>query len=322
MLLEKYKPKAISGMIANRLQASELKRAVSMWKRGSAVVLSGPPGCGKTLSVELIARELGFEFVTGTVEELLASSTQSSIWSRGKILIGDLDTEFSAGDATKLIEESRWPVIFVTIDVYQRSLIELRKDSRIEIIQFQKVGAAELAGFLGRICAAESIVANERALYELAMRSDGDARWALIALESLASVELGALQNVDKDRVEKIFDTLDAIFQRRYADEIEPSLIAWVVENLPDRYSGAELAHAYRCLADSDRFGRSGMDKYSQEVFKLLPVSRMRAQYRPPQRVNGGFTVPACVHCSAKKSKAYSQVLSSINKSGCKAECD
>lgn len=285
MFLEKYKPKTISGMIGNRLQADELKRLISAWKRGYAIVLSGPPGCGKTLAVELAAAEIGFEVVSGAYDELLAASAQSSMWSRGKVLVANLDVDISTGDVLKLTEHSTWPVMLETTDIYQRNLVELRKDTRMRIIQFQKAGAVELSGFLKKVCAEERIDRNERALYELARLSDCDVRFALIALESLNAVDSASLREIDKDRVERIFEMLDAIFQRRSTNVDIDSLHAWILENIPERYSGKELEQAYHCAAAASRFQRRGLGKYSEQLMQLLPQARISAQYRPPRWV-------------------------------------
>ena len=312
MFLEKYKPQAISGMIANRMAAVELKRAVADWRRGSAIVLSGPPGCGKTLAIEIVASEFGLEVAVGTADSLIAASKQSSIWSRGKMLVGDLDADVSPSEAFSLMKESSWPVVLVTTDIYQRSLAELRKDSRIRIITFQKAAPGDVAGLLKRACSAENIPCSERALYELALRSDGDVRWALVALESLKSADVNAVEELDRDRIERLFSVLDAVFQRRSSDFDMSETFAWVVENLPERYSGPDLARAYRCVASADRFLRVGMEQHAQEVMKLLPPSRISSQYRVPRWVNSS-SIAEGVHCSARKAKAYARVMKRIN---------
>jgi len=283
MFLEKYKPKTIAGMIGNRLQASEIKLIISAWKRGCALVLSGPPGCGKTLAIELATKEINSDTVTGNYEDLIAASGQANVWGRGKVLLANLDTELSPDNALKLAERSTWPVIFETTDIYQRNLFELRKNTKVKVIQFYKVGVIELAGLLKKICASERINCEERALYELARLSDCDVRFALTALESLSNVDAQSLQEIDKDRAERIFDMLDAVFQRRASAVDIEGIHAWILENLPDRYSGDELARAYNCAAAASRFQRRGMQRYSEQLMQLLPRSRISAQYRPPR---------------------------------------
>lgn len=309
MLLEKYRPKTVSGMVANRLPALELRRSISAWKRGCAIVLSGPPGCGKTLAIHLVAAEFGLEVVFGDADDLLAASRQSSILRRGKVLVGDLDAGMSSNDAFRLIEESRWPVVLTTEDIYERSLVQLRKDRRIKVIAFQKAGTSELTAFLRRVCAAEGIPHSERALFELAHRSDGDIRWALIALESLKSVDMQSVENVDRDRIEKLFCMLDAVFQRRDGDVDISELWGWIVENIPERYAGAELAQAYRCMAAASRFQRFGLNRHAQEILRLLPQSGLRTPYKSPRWANGGAVAVEGAHCSLRKAAAYKQLI-------------
>lgn len=313
MFLEKYKPKTVSGMIGNRLQANDMKRAISGWKRGSAIVLSGPPGCGKTLAIELVANEAGFEVVGGVLDDLLAASVQRSMWSRGKVLVADLDADVSVGDASRLIENSAWPLVLTTSDIYQRHLIELRKAPSIKIIQFYKVGVAELAGFLKKVCASEEIDCDERALYELAQRSDGDVRWALLALESLERVDSEAVAELEKDKTERIFDRLDAIFRRRQvADADIDSLFPWIVENLAEHHGGERLAHAYRCIAVASRFRRLGLDRQAQAAIALLPQSYASVKYMWPRWINSSETTVEGVHYSARKARPYLQLFRAI----------
>ena len=52
MLLEKCEPKTITDMIGNVAQSKEIKKWIQAWKKGSALLLYGPTGCGKSLSVK------------------------------------------------------------------------------------------------------------------------------------------------------------------------------------------------------------------------------------------------------------------------------
>jgi hypothetical protein len=256
---------------------------------------------------------MGFEIVAGGADELLATCSQSSMWARGKILVSNLDVDVSASDALTLAKKSMWPVVLETSDIYQRNLLELRKDSHIRIIQFQKAGVAELAGLLKKVCVAEGITCGERALYELAYRSDGDVRWVLVALESLKALNSEVIQELGKGKVERIFDALDATFQRRQSDTDVNDLVAWIVENLPDRYSGGQLAEAYHCVAAANRFQKLNLERTSREMMKMLPASRVAGIYRPPQWV-GAASAAVGMHCSAKKAKLSLQLINKLQR--------
>ena len=62
---EKYRPKNLSEIIGNTKIINELKSWASSWgekmtKKG--VILSGPPGCGKTSAAIALANEMGLNY--------------------------------------------------------------------------------------------------------------------------------------------------------------------------------------------------------------------------------------------------------------------
>ena len=146
MLLEKHKPKNINAIIGNSKGAYEVLNFVKNWEqmyghaRGMSVssprfaVITGPSGCGKSLALELVAKELNAEFVEGSVEDVEKASKEQSLFARNKILAVDIDmpdTGYSNKEyleaLKRLSEKTRWPLIFVTNDIYQDDLWVLRK---------------------------------------------------------------------------------------------------------------------------------------------------------------------------------------------------
>ena len=72
---EKYRPKNLSEIIGNTKTITELKNWATSWggkmtKKG--IILSGPPGCGKTSAAIALANDMNWEII-----ELNASDARS-----------------------------------------------------------------------------------------------------------------------------------------------------------------------------------------------------------------------------------------------------
>ncbi len=72
---EKYRPESLSNLIGNTKTINDLKNWAKSWtnkttKKG--VILSGPPGCGKTSAAIGLANDMGWGVI-----ELNASDTRS-----------------------------------------------------------------------------------------------------------------------------------------------------------------------------------------------------------------------------------------------------
>ncbi|KAJ2735571.1 DNA replication factor C complex subunit Rfc1 [Coemansia sp. BCRC 34962] len=74
---EKYKPTKLKDLCGHKTSATDILKWLNIWARGSipetrAVLISGPPGIGKTTTAHLVAKLAGFD-----VLELNASETRS-----------------------------------------------------------------------------------------------------------------------------------------------------------------------------------------------------------------------------------------------------
>ena len=93
MFLDKYKPKMSKEVVGNYAQMNQIKEWLKVWKRGQALMVVGPTGCGKSVSTDIACREAGYEpyfFYAEdeiTAKALIEQSKQKSIFTAKKALV-------------------------------------------------------------------------------------------------------------------------------------------------------------------------------------------------------------------------------------------
>lgn len=177
-----------------------------------AVLLSGPPGVGKTTAAIALATELGFAPVevnasdarnksdsnvahgvggrlSNAVRELATNAALpgASGQTRGPLLIMDEVDGMSGGDRggvgelTSIIKAARVPVVCIVNDKWCQKLKPLRAVT-LEL-DFRKPDTAALAKRLAAVCAAEGLQAGDAALRAIAEGANCDVRAVLGQLQ-------------------------------------------------------------------------------------------------------------------------------------------
>ena len=281
-LVDKYKPSKLGEVLVSKEKIFDLKRFVLEKK---PVIINGPTGSGKTSLVYALAKDIGYDVFEinasdyrnkGNIDLIVKPSTlEGSLFGKGRIVLVD-DIEGLSGTKdrggiqalSKVMQESKWPIVITTSDVYNRKISVLRKKSGL--IELEPISSVEIFNILKKICDNENIIYDESALKELSRRAKGDIRAGINDLENLASknkeLSKESLENLDdRNKTEGIFSALNLIFKsseiKNVIDSIDKTdldldeAFLWIDENLPMQYlKSKDLYKGYDNLSKSDVF--------------------------------------------------------------------
>jgi len=285
----KHKPKMLNEVVGNEEAIEKLVSWVKSWNKGipkrRAVFLYGPPGIGKTVSVEALANDLNMELVEKNASDYrteeavqrfagLASQYGTLFGKKRLILFDELDgitgkeDRGGVGAITSIVKTAQCPIILIANNAYDPRLATLR--FYCLLIEFKKPPSGEVMKHLSRICKREGIVADEAALKFVAQRSEGDVRSAVNDLQALAQGKTRlTYEDVSwlayRDRKEAIFNVLRLIFYGKSAEAAKRAvdmadvdsdmLFEWIYENMPYHLRDPnDLAQAMDSLATADLY--------------------------------------------------------------------
>jgi len=313
MLSEKYKPKNLREVLSQRDLILKVNEWLNQWKRGKALLIYGPSGTGKSLIVNLVAKERNmnlFEInasekrsASFIKERLLPASKESSLLGERLILVDDVDS-FSEADRggiaeiINVIKASSNPIILIANDAYDPKLRSLR--SHCELLRIRKIPVNIIEKKLREIALKEKLKLGEESIRRIALNSGGDIRSAINDIETYN-------ENTFRDKESNIFEVLNKVFRGKSlikasqaidsSDKDMDEIFWWIEQNIPLEYQNNELiAKAFEILSKADIF-RSQVVKNQNYRFRkymkdtiasisLLENPQKRfILYKPPQRL-------------------------------------
>jgi len=283
----KHKPTSVAEIVGNPEAIKTFSEWIKSWSRGvpkkRAAFLYGPPGVGKTVTVEALAKDLGMELVEKNASDYrteeainrfagLASQYGSLFGAKRIILLDELDGLTGNADKggvkaiTEIIKTAQCPIVLIANNAYDPRFTNLR--SYCLLIEFKKPSASEVAKHLKRISEREGIQVDENALKFIAQRSEGDVRSAINDFQALAQGKKRlTYEDVSwlgyRDRRDSIFNVLRMIIYGRtcagakqavdMADVDIDMLFEWIYENAPEHLTDPhDLAEAMDALSIAD----------------------------------------------------------------------
>ena len=250
---EKYRPKGLSEIIGNTKTITQLKNWAKSWgekKNKKGIILSGPPGCGKTSAAIALANDMDWDIIelnasdarSGKVIEgialrasLFQTFSKKGVSKKNLILLDEADNLYERIQQsknktknysdrggkkaiTKTLEMTKQPVIITVNDLYSLTKGTGAKIKRLSLIlKFQRPSSASIALVLKKICREEKLGIEQQIIQKMADHAKGDLRGAINDLQSLSegnnTITDADIQNLgSRDRETEMFDTLNVIF--------------------------------------------------------------------------------------------------------------
>jgi replication factor C subunit 2/4 len=202
--VEQYRPRVLDHVVGNRAAVDRL-RIIARQGNIPNLILTGPPGIGKTTSLLCLCRELLGDHLKDAVIELNASDERGievvrqdikSFAKRhvnlppGRHKVAILDEADSMTDAAqqamrRIMEKFSNTTRFVFACNMSEKVIEPIQ-SRCAIVRFTRVEEGEIAARLAQICTAENVEFTTDGINCLAVLADGDMRSAVNGLQATA----------------------------------------------------------------------------------------------------------------------------------------
>jgi replication factor C large subunit len=291
-MYQKYAPKTLKEFAGNPSVIEEVRTWALLFESGKIqkpLLISGPPGIGKTALAIVLAKEMNWDVLElnssdtrnkKNIEKIIGGASSSGgLFSRFKLILIDEADNFQ-GNAdrggittiTKIISESKQPMILTANDVWNPKLSSVRNSCKM--IDMKRINKNTIKNVLEKIAEEEIIIIENEDIQEISENCDGDLRSAIIDLQSKITKDYRNRDKVIFECMKDLFKAKDfesALNSFRDTSLDHNMIKLWVEQNIHLEYDKPkELAEAYNYMSRADVF--DGRIK-KREYWKLLKYS-------------------------------------------------
>jgi replication factor C subunit 1 len=243
MLVDKYSPKSVSGIIGHKEQINQITNWLQSWDKGypetRGILITGPPGIGKTTTIHLIAESLGYK-----VKEYNASDSRSVSVLRGMLALGikrlikeiivmdeidGLSERGGVGEIASIIKKTTTPIICIANEKPPKlkPIINICLD-----IKFSRPVKSTIASALLKIAKVEKIEINKVELETLCEKNGNDIRSILNNLEFYGQDFIDSKNNKDANLRLDLFSATQKLIGNKYLSIDDATSLVFVDYNM------------------------------------------------------------------------------------------
>ena len=202
MWSEKHRPAAIRDMVGNEEARAAVMEWFAKWRKGAKpLLLTGPPGVGKTTLAYIVARQFGYDMLglnasdarsKSKINEILGPAMgNASVMGSPMIFVDEVDGIHGRGDyggaaaLAAILKVPTVPIVLAANDITPDKMKGICKAS--VIIHFRKIPPRLLRMYLGEVLRKENATLSPGSVIRAVSRSGGDIRSMINLAQSMAT---------------------------------------------------------------------------------------------------------------------------------------